>query len=91
MIVETKLNLHDRQWLIRGSNIEEVRITQINVIVNERNGTSGGTVVSMSYKVSWCDPDISLYGDKQKHEMFDSKQEAGIAMLKANGLDCGVI
>ena len=90
MIVETKLNLHERQWLIRGSNIEEVRVTQINVIINEGNGTNGGTVVSMSYKVSWCDPDSHLYGDKQGHEMFGSKQEAGMAMLKANGLDIGV-
>ena len=87
MTIVTKLNVGDKQWLIRGGNIEEVKITQINIIANMRNGTSGGVVTSSSYKVDWCDPSINLYGTKQLGEMFDTKQDAGMALLKANGLD----
>ena len=87
MTIVTKLELNDRQWVIRSGAIEEVKITQIKIIANIRNGTSGGVVTSSSYKVDWCDPSINLYSTKQLGEMFDTKQDAGMALLKANGLD----
>lgn len=76
MIIETKFNVGDVAYCITDNKIKETLIRTISVEVNAQYGLN----------IRYC-TNIMSGTDKA---FYLSKEEAGIAWLKAQGLDCGL-
>ena len=83
MQIETKFNINDKLWFIDGQGkILEVRINSIDIKVSNK------TVIE--YRISPTSESSYTFNCIKEHQLYKTKQEAGEAWLKSQGLKCGV-
>lgn len=82
MTIETKYNILDVVYHLHGI-IKESKIRRINIQVVQIDNPSKPNGVIVNYE---------LYDEYRVSEkdLYSTKEEAGIAWLKAQGLDCGL-
>lgn len=76
MIIETKFNVGDVVYCITDNKIKETTVRVIEASINDKH------ILTIRYATN-----IMSGTDKV---FYLSKEEAGIAWLKAQGLDCGL-
>ena len=83
MQIETKFNIDDKLWFIDGQGkILEVIINSIDIKVRDK------TVIE--YRIRPTSESSYTFTGIKEHQLYKTKQEAGEALLKSQGLKCGV-
>ena len=91
MQIETKFNIDDKLWFIDGQGkILEVIINSIDikVIANINSALEPNTVIE--YRIRPTSESSYTYTCIKENKLYKTKQEAGEAWLKSQGLKCGV-
>ena len=82
MQIETKFNIDDKLWFIDGQGkILEVIINSIDIAIRDK------TVIT--YRIITT-PTRHTFTSVKENQLYKTKQEAGEAWLKSQGLKCGV-
>ena len=91
MQIETKFNVGDKHWFIDGTgNIILIIITGLEINVRQNINSALGPNVVIEYRIRpTVGSDYSFTGIKEDR-IYNTKQEAGEAWLKSQGLKCGV-
>ena len=83
MQIETKFNINDKLWFIDGQGkILEVIINSIDIKVRDK------TVIE--YRIRPTSESSYTFTCIKENQLYKTKQEAGEAWLKSQGLKCGV-
>ena len=83
MQIETKFNINDKLWFIDGQGkILEVIINSIDIKVRDK------TVIE--YRIRPTSESSYTFTGIYENQLYKTKQEAGEAWLKSQGLKCGV-
>lgn len=82
MQIETKFNIGDKLWMIHNSDIIDLVVKEIRVEVASRRGDDIETKVHYSA--------FKDHINVAEHKLYKTKQEAGEAWIKSQGLKCGV-
>ena len=83
MQIETKFNIDDKLWFIDGQGkILEVIINSIDIKVRNK------TVIE--YRIRPTSESSYTFTGIYENRLYKTKQEAGEAWLKSQGLKCGV-
>lgn len=92
MQIETKFNIDDKLWFIDGQGkILEVIINSINIKVSGRMVNyhfDSKTVIE--YRIRPTSESSYTFTGIYENRLYKTKQEAGEAWLKSQGLKCGV-
>ena len=92
MQIETKFNVNDKHWFIDGQGkILEVIINSIDIKVSGRmvnHPFDSKTVIE--YRISPTLESNYAFTGVKENRLYNTKQEAGEAWLKSQGLKCGV-
>ena len=80
MVIETKFNVRDEAWYINQGAIKVAEIYRIKAEYIDMGG--GKYAVQITYTLG--------SHDMREPELHSTKEEAGIAWLKKQGLDCGL-
>ena len=92
MQIETKFNINDKLWFIDGQGkileviIESIDIKVIGKIPNHHFDYK--TVIE--YRIRSTSESSYTFNCIKEHQLYKTKQEAGEAWLKSQGLKCGV-
>lgn len=93
MTIETKYGVNDVVWIISpNGNLKEMIIakTSIEVYGNRYNPSMDGKI-SISHDLKDYDKDSNFYStDVSEDKIYDTKQKAGEAWMKLQGLKCGM-
>lgn len=92
MKIETKFSVNDKVWIIANDgSLKETVISSISITVYGKtyNPNMDGVI---EYQYSLRDPNKSGFSHCEKfvEKMYKTKQEAGEAWMKSQGLKCGV-
>lgn len=93
MQIETKFNIDDKLWFIDGQGkILEVIILSIDIIVIEKmlRNNHYKTIAVIEYRVKPTPESNYTFINIKENHLHKTKQEAGEAWLKSQGLKCGV-
>ena len=83
MQIETKFSIDDKLWFIDGQGkILEVIINSIDIKVSNK------TVIE--YRIRPTSESSYTFTGIYENRLYNTKQEAGEAWLKSQGLKCGV-
>ena len=74
MIIDTKIDINDEVYIVDYGVIRKVKVYNFAV----------STCTNGTYNVSY---NYYKNGEHRFHDYYKTKEEAGLAMLKANGLD----
>lgn len=92
MQIETKFNIDDKLWFIDGQGkILKVIINSIDIKVSGKmvnHHFDYKTVIE--YRISPTSKSSYTFTCIKEHQLYKTKQEAGEAWLKSQGLKCGV-
>ena len=92
MQIETKFNIDDKLWFIDGQGkILEVIINSIDIKVSGKvpnHHFDYKTVIE--YRIRPTSESSYTFNCIKEHQLYKTKQEAGEAWLKSQGLKCGV-
>ena len=92
MQIETKFNIDDKLWFIDGQGkILEVIIESIDIKVSGKipnHHFDYKTVIE--YRIRSTSESSYTFNCIKEHQLYKTKQEAGEAWLKSQGLKCGV-
>ena len=92
MQIETKFNIDDKLWFIDGQGkILEVIINNIDIKVSGKminHHFDYKTVIE--YRIRPTSESSYTFTGIKEHQLYKTKQEAGEAWLKSQGLKCGV-
>ena len=92
MQIETKFNIDDKLWFIDGQGkILEVIIESIDIKVSGKipnHHFDYKTVIE--YRIRPTSESSYTFNCIKEHQLYKTKQEAGEAWLKSQGLKCGV-
>ena len=92
MQIETKFNIYDKLWFIDGQGkILEVIINSIDIKVTGRmpNHHFDYKIV-IEYRIRPTSESSYTFNCIKENKLYKTKQEAGEAWLKSQGLKCGV-
>ena len=92
MQIETKFNIDDKLWFIDGQRkILEVIINSIDIKVNGKMVNHHfNTITVIEYRIRPTSTKSLTFTDVNENRLYKTKQEAGEAWLKSQGLKCGV-
>ena len=93
MQIETKFNIDDKLWFIDGQGkILEVIINSIDIKVSGRmvKNNHYETITVIEYRIRPTSESSYTFTGIKEHQLYKTKQEAGEAWLKSQGLKCGV-
>ena len=91
MQIETKFNVGDKHWFIDGTgNILLVIITDIKINVRQNINSTLEPNVVIEYHIRPTVGSKNAITGVKEDRLYDTKQEAGEAWLKSQGLKCGV-
>lgn len=97
MQIETKFNVNDKLWFIDGTGklleviIESIGIKVINVHVNSRNSNKDfETKTLIEHRIRPTSESSYTFTGITENKLYKTKQEAGEAWMKSQGLKCGV-
>ena len=92
MQIETKFNINDKLWFIDGQGkILEVIINSIDIKVNGRMVNHNfNTITVIEYRIRPTSESSYTFTGIHENKLYKTKQEAGEAWLKSQGLKCGV-
>ena len=92
MQIETKFNIDDKLWFIDGQGkILEVIIESIDIKVSGKipnHHFDYKTIIE--YRIRPTSESSYTFNCIKEHQLYKTKQEAGEAWLKSQGLKCGV-
>ena len=92
MQIETKFNVGDKHWFIDGTGkLLDVIIESIDIKVSGREPNhhfDSKTVVE--YRIRPTSESNYAFTGVKENRLYNTKQEAGEAWLKSQGLKCGV-
>ena len=92
MQIETKFNIDDKLWFIDGQEkILEVIINSIDIKVSGKIPNHHfDTKTVIEYRIRPTSESSYTFTCIKEHQLYKTKQEAGEAWLKSQGLKCGV-
>ena len=92
MQIETKFNIDDKLWFVDGQGqILEVIINSIDIKVSGRMPNHNFDYKTVSeYRIRSTSESNYTFNCIKEHQLYKTKQEAGEAWLKSQGLKCGV-
>ena len=92
MQIETKFNFGDKLWFIDGQGkILEVIINSIDIKVNGKMVNHNfNTITVIEYRIRPTSESSYTFTFVKENQLYKTKQEAGEAWLKSQGLKCGV-
>ena len=92
MQIETKFNIDDKLWFIDGQGkILEVIINNIDIKVSGRMVNHNfDTKTVIEYRIRPTSESSYTFTGIYENRLYKTKQEAGEAWLKSQGLKCGV-
>lgn len=93
MQIETKFNVGDKLWFTDGhGQILEIIIFSIDIKVSEKmfNNNHFETNAIVEYRIRPTSTKSHTFTDVNENQLYKTKQEAGEAWLKSQGLKCGV-
>ena len=93
MQIETKFNINDKLWFIDGQGkILEVVINSIDIKVSDKIIRNGHfeTITVIEYRIRPTSESSYTFTGIYENRLYKTKQEAGEAWLKSQGLKCGV-
>ena len=92
MKIETKFNINDKLWFIDGQGkILEVIINSIDIKVSGKIPNHHfDTKTVIEYRIRPTSESSYTFTCIKDNRLYKTKQEAGEAWLKSQGLKCGV-
>ena len=91
MQIETKFNVGDKHWFIDGTGkLLEVIIESIDIKVIANINSALETNVLIEYRIRHTSESSYTFNCIKENKLYKTKQEAGEAWLKSQGLKCGV-
>ncbi len=94
MQIETKFNINDKLWFIDGKGqILEIIILSIDIKVSDEKIFSSKhyeTIAVIEYRIRPTSESSYTFTGIYENRLYKTKQEAGEAWLKSQGLKCGV-
>ena len=92
MQIETKFNFGDKLWFIDGQGkILEVIINSIDIKVNGKMVNHNfNTITVIEYRIRPTSESRYTFTCIKENQLYKTKQEAGEAWLKSQGLKCVV-
>lgn len=93
MKIETKFSVNDKVWIINHSGaLVETIIASINIIAygSTHQNISLRNTIKTEYYLEYIGAPSSTCSGMKEDNMYLSKQEAGEAWMKSQGLKCGV-
>ena len=92
MQIETKFNIDDKLWFIDGQGkILEVIINSIDIKVSGKIPNHHfDTKTVIEYRIRPTSESNYTFNCIKENQLYKTKQEAGEAWLKSQGLKCGV-
>ena len=92
MQIETKFNVGDKLWFVDGKGqILEVIINSIDIKVNGKMVNHNfNTIAVVEYRIRPTSESSYTFNCIKENRLYKTKQEAGEAWLKSQGLKCGV-
>lgn len=90
MQIETKFNVNDELWIIKRGELNKVVIAQISVnIYGTAYNPKMNGAIDIVYHVRNIERPSETDSIKEL-KLYTTKQEAGEAWMKSQGLKCGV-
>ena len=97
MQIETKFNIGDKLWFIDGTGkllevtIQTMDIKVTNIHVNSRNSNKDfETKIAIEHRIRPTSESSYTFTGITENKLYKTKQEAGEAWMKSQGLKCGV-
>ena len=92
MQIETKFNIGDKLWFIDGTGkILEVIINSIDIKVsNKMVNHKSETSIVIEHRIRPTSESSYTFTGITENKLYKTKQEAGEAWMKSQGLKCGV-
>lgn len=92
MKIETKFNIYDKLWFIDGTGIViEVIIVNIDIKVSGNINSALEPNTAIEYRIRPTSKSSYTYTCIKENKLYKTKQEAGEAWLKSQGLKCGIM
>ena len=92
MQIETKFNVGDKLWFIESTGqILEIIIHNIDIKVSSINPSNDfHTKIVIEYRIRPTSESSYTFTGIYENRLYKTKQEAGEAWMKSQGLKCGV-